>query len=97
MVMLQNCMCFVEGGTGSCSETCVTCDVNGTEEVSITVEEAIDIKNEIPEATEFSSIQTEHEVWFQGVCEVVAAHIFRLFIVSEANVKLHLTLSCFML
>ena len=40
VVVLQNCMCFVEGGTGSCSETCVTCDVDGTEEDSIKVEMA---------------------------------------------------------
>ncbi len=67
LVMLQNCLDFVEGGTGSHIETSVTCDVDGTEEVSIKFEEAIDIKDEIPEATEFSPIQTEHEVWFQGV------------------------------
>ncbi len=97
LVMLQNCLDFVEGGTGSCSEACVTCDVDGTEEFSIKVEETIDIKDEIPEATEFSPIQTEHEVRLQGVCEVVAAHVFRPFIASEANVKLHLTVCCFML
>jgi len=45
-------MCFVEGATGSFSNTCVACDVDGSEEVSIKVEEAIDIKHEIPEATE---------------------------------------------
>jgi amino acid permease len=50
----------VEGVT--CSETCVSCAFDGTEEVSIKVEEAIDIKNEIPEAIIFPSIQTEHEV-----------------------------------
>jgi hypothetical protein len=68
----------VEGETGSYSDTCVTCDVDGIEEVSIKVEdardikeevsikveEAIDIKNEIPEATTFSSVMTEHEVGF---------------------------------
>jgi hypothetical protein len=37
----------VEGETGYCSETCVTGDVDGTEEVSIKVEEAIDIKEEV--------------------------------------------------
>jgi hypothetical protein len=31
----------VEGAAGSCIETCVMCDVDGTEEVSIKVEEAI--------------------------------------------------------
>ena len=62
VVVLQNCMCFVEDATGSFSDTCVTCDVDGTEEVSIKVEEAIDIKHEIPEAITFPSIKTEHEV-----------------------------------
>jgi hypothetical protein len=47
VVVLQNCMGFVESETGYCSETCVTCDVDGTEEVSIEVEEAMDIKEEV--------------------------------------------------
>jgi hypothetical protein len=55
-------MDFVEGETGSCSETCVTFDVDGTEKVSIKVEEAIGIKDEIPEPTSFIPIKTEHEV-----------------------------------
>jgi len=71
---------FVEGETGSCSETCVTSNVVGTEEVSIKVEEAIDIKDEIPEAISFPPIKTEHEVRLCGVCEVVAAYAFRPFI-----------------
>ena len=62
VVVLQKGVGFVQGGTGSCSDTCVTCDVDGTEEVSIEVEEAIDIKDEIPEAISFPSIKTEHEV-----------------------------------
>ncbi len=80
MAVLQNSMCFVEGGTGSCSETCVTCDVGGTEEVGINVEEDIDIKDEMPEAISFPSIKTENEVRLRGVCEVVAAHACRPFI-----------------
>ena len=80
VVVLQNCMGFVEGETSSNSEPCVTCDVDGTEEVSINfedaidikeevsfkAEEAIDIKDEIPEALSFPPIKTEHEVrqWF---------------------------------
>ncbi len=80
VVMLQNCMCFVESGTGSCSETCVTCDVGGTEEVSINAEEAIVIKDEIPEAIKFPPSRTENEVRLRGVHEVVAAHVFRSFI-----------------
>ena len=50
VLVLQNCMGFVEGATGSYSETCVKYDVDRTEEVSIKVEEAIDIKDEIEEA-----------------------------------------------
>ena len=94
MVVLQNCMGFVEGETGCYSETCVMCTVDGTEEisikvedttdikeeVSIKVEEAIDIKDESAEAITFPSIKTEHEVRLWGVCEMVAAHAFRPFI-----------------
>ena len=94
VVVLQNCMGFVEGETSCNSETCVTCDVDGTEEVSINfedaidikeevsfkVEEAIDIKDEIPEAISFLPIKTEHEVRLWGVCEVVADHALRTFI-----------------
>jgi len=46
-VVLQNCMGFVEGETGSCNETHVKCDVDGTEEVGIKVEEALDIREEV--------------------------------------------------
>ena len=80
VVMLQICMGFVEGETGSCSETC---DVDGLKEVSIKVEEAIVIKDEIPEATSFPPIKTEHEVRLHGVYEVVAAHAFRPFIAPK--------------
>ena len=38
VLVLQNCLGFVEGGTGTCSAACVTCDVDGSEEVSIRVE-----------------------------------------------------------
>jgi len=62
-------MDFVECETGSCSETC---DVDGTEEVFIKVEEAIDLRDEIPEGASFPSIKTEHEVRFWAVCEVMA-------------------------
>jgi hypothetical protein len=86
-------MGFVEGETGACSETCVTCDVDGTGEVSIKVEdtvdikeevsikeEAIDIKDEIPKAIVFPPIRDEHEVRLHGMFEVVAAHAFSPFI-----------------
>ena len=93
VVVLQNCMGFVEDETGSNSEECVTCDVDGTEEVSINfeaidikeevsfkVEEAMDIKDEIAEAISFPPIKTEHEVRLWGVCEEVAGHAVRTFI-----------------
>ena len=83
VVVLQNCMCCVEGETGSCSETCVTCDFDATDDVSIKVEEATDIKDEIPEATIFPSSKTEHEVRLWGVCDVVAVNAFRPFIAAE--------------
>jgi hypothetical protein len=87
-------MGFVEGETGSCIETCVTCDFEATNEVSIKVEEAIDIKeevrikveeatdiqDEIPEARIFPPLKTEQAVRLWGVCEVVAADAFRPFI-----------------
>jgi hypothetical protein len=59
---------YVEGETGYCSETGVECDFGGFEEVNIKVEEAFDIKEEIPEATTVPSIKTEHEVRLWGVC-----------------------------
>jgi len=63
VVVLQDCVGCVEGETGSCSETCA---VNRTEEISIKVEEAIDIKDEIPEVATFPSIKTECEVRLGG-------------------------------
>ena len=72
-------MCCVEGETGSCIETCVMCDVDGTEEVSIKVEEAIDVKDEIPEALIFPPIKTEQEVRLSVLCEAVAAHVLLSF------------------
>jgi hypothetical protein len=62
----------VEDATGSCSETCVTFDADGTEEGSIKFE-AIYIKEEIPEAT-YPPNEAEHEVRLHGVCVVLAAH-----------------------
>jgi len=59
VVVLQNCMHCVEGETCSCS---ATCDADGTEEVGIKVEEAIDTRGEIPEAISFPDIKTEREV-----------------------------------
>jgi hypothetical protein len=73
-------MDFVKDGTGCDSETFVTFDVEGTEEISIKIEEAIDIKDEIPEAISFPPIKTEHEVRIFAICELVAAHAVRPFI-----------------
>jgi len=81
----ENCMGFVKGDTGSCSETCVTCDGDGTEEFSIKVEDAIDIKeevsfkvegaidikDEIPEAVSFPPFETEHEIHLSKVFNCV--------------------------
>jgi hypothetical protein len=77
VVLLQNCMGFVGGETGYCSETCIMCDVDGTEEVSIEVEDPLDIKEEdsinfeavfieeeIPETTTCPPVKTELEVSF---------------------------------
>ena len=90
VVLLQNCMGFVEGGTGCCVETRVECDVDGTEELSIKVEEAVDIKHEIPEAILVPPIKTEHEIRLWGVCEVVAACAFRKFIATKGNCEITL-------
>jgi len=97
VVVLQNCVGFVEGETGSCNETGVECDVDGTEgfitkveegldikeEVGIKVEEAIDIKDEFPEALTFSPTKTEEGVRLWGVWELVAAHALRPFIAPK--------------
>ena len=47
VVVLQDCMGYVEGETAYCNETCVMCDVDGAEEVSVKVEDTIDIKEEV--------------------------------------------------
>jgi hypothetical protein len=61
-------MGFVEGEAGSYSDTRVRCEVDGAEEMSIKTEEAIDIKDELPEALSFPAIKTEREVRILGVC-----------------------------
>ena len=125
-VQLQNCVGFVDVETGYFSETCVTCDGDGTEEVgikaedtialkeevsikveenihikeevSIKVEVPLDIKDEIQEAIPFPPVKTEHEVRLRGVCELVAAHVFRPIIALQKEiVVLHLTICCFVL
>jgi hypothetical protein len=92
MVVLQNCIDVVEGGTGNCSGTGVTCDdgpeegsmkfeesIDIKEELTITVEHAVDIKKEIPKAITFTPIKTEQEVRLWGVCVLVPAHAFKPF------------------
>jgi hypothetical protein len=59
VVLLQNCVGFVEGETGYCSETCEMCD-GGTGEVSIKAEEAIDIKEE--GSIKFEAVYIEEEI-----------------------------------
>jgi hypothetical protein len=83
-------MGFVEGETDSCSETCVPFDVDGTVEVSIKVEDAIYVKDEIPETISFSPINTEHEVRIGGACEMVAAYAFRPFIAPTKSCEIAL-------
>jgi hypothetical protein len=76
-------MNVVESEIGSCSDTCVTRDVGGNGDVGIEVEDAIDIKHEIPEAISFPPVKNEDEIRLQGVCEVVAAHAVRPFIAPK--------------
>jgi hypothetical protein len=98
VVVLQNSMGFVEGETGSYIETCLTCDVDGTDEVSIKIEEAVEVKDEIPEPISLPPIKTEHQVRLQGVCVkwcqlMILVHLLQ----KKEIVKLHLTISCFVL
>ena len=62
VVVLQNGIDDLEGESYSYSDTCVTCDDDGTEEVSIQVEEAIGVKGGIPEPITSPPIETEQEV-----------------------------------
>jgi hypothetical protein len=64
--VLQNCTGFVDGGTGSCFDTCVPCDVNGTEEYNIKFEDAININDGMQEVISFPPINTENEVRFRA-------------------------------
>ena len=104
-------MDVLEGETGSCIETYVMCDEDGTEEVgmkvedaidikeefSIKVEDAVDIKDELPEAKTFSPINTEQEVRLWGVCVVAAACAFKLFTAPKMKQTLHLSVYSFVL
>ena len=91
-MVLQNCVLFVEGETGSCNEADVECDVGGIEkisiegekalhikeEVSIKVEDAIDIKDKTQETATFPPIKTEQEVRLCGVCVCVCVSWWQL-------------------
>jgi hypothetical protein len=84
VVVLQNDMDIVQGPTGSFRGTCMTCDDDDvTEEVSMKLEDAIDTKDEIPEAVSLQPIKTEQEVRLWGVCEVVAAHASMSFVAPK--------------
>jgi len=83
MVVLQKCTGFMEGGTSSCIETRVECVVDGTEEVNIKAEEAIDMKDEIPEAVIFPSINTELEVSLWGVWVCVCVRWWQLMLLGH--------------
>jgi len=61
VAVFQNWVDFVEGETGSSGETCVTCDVDRTEEVFVKVEDPLYVENETPEAKSFPPVTTEHE------------------------------------
>jgi hypothetical protein len=87
---------FVDIGTVSLFDTFVPCDVDGTEEVNINIEDAIDINNEMPEAISLPPINTENEVMIRGGCEVEAAHDFWPFIAPKVNFEITNILSCFL-
>ena len=110
VVVLQNCIGFVESDPGACNEAGVEFDFDGNEEnstkfeealdikedVCIKFEEAIDVKDEIPEAIMFPPIKNEQEVSLWGECELFATHAFRPFIAPQNKLcELHLRVSCF--
>jgi len=67
VVVLQNGMEVVEGESGSYSETDVTCDVEGTEEASIKIEDTTDTKDKFQESIIFPPLKTELEVRLWGL------------------------------
>jgi len=85
VVVLQNGTDVLEGESGSYSETCVTGDDDGTEEVGNQVEQATGIKEEIPEPITSPPIETEQEVRLWGECEVVAAYDLRHLWTKKGN------------
>ena len=104
VALLQDSVDDVEGETVSNSETGVTCDVEATVEVCIKVEEARHISDEIPEAVTSPPIKTEQEVRLWGVCVCMCVRCWQLMLLGhlwpppkKETVKLHLTISCFVL
>ena len=100
VVVLQNCMDVANAETGSYSETGVTCvNDDGSEGVSIKSEDAVDIKVElcmkVEEAIDIKDdippMETEQEVrlWCVCVCEVEVAHALRAFVAQIEAVNLH--------
>jgi hypothetical protein len=61
-MVLQKCVGVVKDEPESCSEACGRTSDDGNDEVNVKVEEAIDIKEENPEATTFPPINMEPEV-----------------------------------
>jgi hypothetical protein len=83
----------VESETGTCSETC---DVHGSKEGSIKVDDATHLKEDIPEAVIYPPINTGHEVRLRGVC----VRFWQLtflghYCPKKEIVKLYLFISCF--
>jgi hypothetical protein len=90
VVLLEDCMGFVEGETGSCRDTCVTGGVGGAGEGSVQVEQTVAVRGDIPEAVKVPSIKTGHEVRLMGVRDVVSAIVMK-----RRCLKFHLIISCF--
>jgi hypothetical protein len=61
-MVLQKCVGLVKDEPDSCREGRATILDNGNDEVNLKVEEAVDIKEESPEATTFPLINTEPQV-----------------------------------
>jgi hypothetical protein len=72
------------------------CDDDGTEVVSVKVEDAIDIKDEITEVVSFPPIKKEDKVRLWGLCEVMADHAFRPFIAPKKKCDITLMWTAFL-
>jgi hypothetical protein len=74
-MVLQNCVGLVKDEPDCCSEACITNADEGSDEYGIKFEEAIDIKEENPEAT-FPPINTGPEVRLCDACACVRFFFF---------------------